>query len=68
MNGWTLHQFLTQAKQIGDLSVQVDDMKMDKGARKYLKLKNKIENGHSLDTVYIQFIYSLEHNTVLIAF
>ena len=32
--GWTLDQFLTQAKQIEDISVQVDDMKTDQWSKK----------------------------------
>ena len=35
--GWTLDQFLTQAKQIEDISMQVDDMKTDQWSKKISK-------------------------------
>ena len=37
--GWTLDQFLTQAKQIEDISVQVDDMKTDQLSKKISKVE-----------------------------
>ena len=36
--GWTLDQFLTQAKQIEDISMQVDDMKTDQWSKKISKV------------------------------
>ena len=38
--GWTLDQFLTQAKQIEDISVQVDDMTTDQWSKKMSKVED----------------------------
>ena len=51
--GWTLDQFLAQAKQIEDLSVQVDDMKTDQWGKKISKVEEK-NREWTLSQNYIQ--------------
>ena len=52
--GWTLDQFLTQAKQIEDISVQVNDMKTDQWSKKISKVEeHRTESTQSQN--YIQF-------------
>ena len=52
--GWTLDQFLTQAKQIEDLTVQVDDMKTDQWGKKISRVEEQNREWTQSQN-YIQF-------------